>query len=438
MVAASLIIAAVLGAPLSTRAVVPVSSPSITAAAAPAAFNPSAVARAHRTTATITPAVSGTLTVTVESELGAVVATLASGVPVSAGIAGEYVWDGAGAADGSYGIRATLVDAQGLVAEAVAPVAVDTQGPEPSLPPVAPAQTARGPVAVRASSDDPAGIASMALEVASQTGVAIGTVPMTTADGAGALTWNLRIRKRLLLPGVYHLRVRAVDGAGNVGTSTPRLLRVSRAVRTRIIYSLPDAGNAIGLSFDDCVDGAVLQRIVRVFRAAKARTTFFCNGVNIAGNGTAMRAALAAGNAIGAHTWSHKELPRLDQATQASEMQGDVDAWWSTAKASPAPLLRTPYGLWNDATLRAAGERGFAWLVLWNVDPSDYLHPSPSTLIQKVVADARPGAIVVMHVDANTAAALPEMIRQLRAKGLEPKSIDEMLGPAAYLSPASG
>ena len=182
----------------------------------------------------------------------------------------------------------------------------------------------------------------------------------------------------------------------------------------------------------------MLQRIVRVFRAAKARTTFFCNGVNIAGNGTAMRAALAAGNAIGAHTWSHKELPRLDQATQASEMQGDVDAWWSTAKASPAPLLRTPYGLWNDATLRAAGERGFAWLVLWNVDPSDYLHPSPSTLIQKVVADARPGAIVVMHVDANTAAALPEMIRQLRAKGLEPKSIDEMLGPAAYLSPASG
>jgi hypothetical protein len=30
------------------------------------------------------------------------------------------------------------------------------------------------------------------------------------------------------------------------------------------------------------------------------------------------------------------------------------------------------------------------------------------------------------------------MIRALRAKGLEPKSLDEMFGSAAYLAPVSG
>ena len=438
MVAASMLVAALLAAPFSTRAVVPVSSATVAATAAPVAFNPGAVARAHSTTVTVTPAVAGTLTVTVESEAGALVATLASGVAVAAEAERTFTWDGAGAADGSYAIRAAVVDAQGAVGEAVAPVLIDTRAPKPVMPPLMPSATARGPVRAHAAAADPSGIAAMQLEVGSQTDVAIGSVPMVVADSAGTVTWNLRVRKRLLLPGVFHLRVRATDGAGNVGTSELRLLRVSRPVKARIIYSLPDAGDMIGLSFDDCVEGAAMQRIIRAFRAAKAHTTFFCNGVNVGPNADAMRAALAAGDAIGAHTWSHKQLPNYPESAQSGEMQGDVDAWWSVAKASPTPLLRPPYGLWNDATLRAAGARGFAWIVLWNIDPSDYLDPAPSTLIQRVVSDARPGAIVVMHVNANTASAVPELIRAVRAKGLEPASIDEMLGLAGYLTPASG
>ena len=440
MFATPLLIAALLGAPFSTRAVVPLSSPGVSAVASPVAFNPQATARAHRTTIIVTPTVTGTLTVTVESEAGAPIATLVAGTPVTAGIDQELTWDGAGAGDGAYGIRATVVDQAGAVSEAVAPVLIDTQPPQVTVPPAAPSLTARGPVLVRASSTDPAGIGALTLDVSSQTDVAIGSVTIpVAADGTGGqLRWDLRIRKRLLLPGVFHLRVRATDGAGNTGTSAVRLLRVSRPVTAKRIYSLPDAGNAIGLSFDDCVEGADMLRIIRAFKAARAHTTFFCNGVNIGGNGTAMRAALAAGDAIGAHTWSHKQLPQYPESVQLGEMQGDIDAWWSLAKAAPTPLLRPPYGLWNEATMRAAGQAGFAWIVLWNVDPSDYLDPPPSVLVSKVVGDARPGAIVVMHVNANTASAVPDLIRAVRAKGLEPKSIDEMLGPAAYLSPASG
>jgi peptidoglycan/xylan/chitin deacetylase (PgdA/CDA1 family) len=76
--------------------------------------------------------------------------------------------------------------------------------------------------------------------------------------------------------------------------------------------------------------------------------------------------------------------------------------------------------------------------VLWNVDPSDYLNPARDELVRRVVSNARPGAIVVLHANANTAAAVPDMIRALRAKGLEPKSLDEMFGSAAYLAPVSG
>ena len=440
MVAASLILAALLGAPFSPRAVVPVSSTAVSAAVQPAAFNPTAMARAHEASITVTPTVAGTLTVTVETDMGAVVETLANALPVAAAAPVSLTWAAVGAADGTYAIHATLTDVDGAVSHAVTPVLVDTTAPRVSLGALQPALTKRGPVELRAATDDPSGAATIRVDIASQLDVPIGSTALTVdGDGrSGTTTWNLRLRKRLLLPGVFRLRATLTDGAGNIGTSDVRLLRVRRAVQTRVIYSLPDAGNVIGLSFDDCGSNADMQRIVDAFRRAKAKTTFFCNGVNVRGNVSADRAALAAGNTIGSHTWSHPELPRLSYADQLSQIEGDSDIWWRTAKASPAPYFRPPYGLRDAATLRAVGDAGFAWLVLWNVDPSDYLMPARDELVRRVVKDARPGAIVVLHANANTAAAVPELIRALRAKGLEPESLDEMFGSAAYLAPVSG
>lgn len=437
MIAASLIIAALMGAPFAPRAVVPVASPSVAATAVPAAFNPQATARAHVTSITVTPAVPGAATTVIESPTGTIIATLGTAVPVTAGTPLEYTWDGAGAADGTYGVRVSLTDAQGATSDTVVPVTVDTTAPAVSLGPLRPALTKRGPVALRAATDDPTGATTIRMDVTSQTEVAIGSVDVPVgADGAsGATDWNLRLRKRLLLPGVFKVRATITDGAGNIGTSAPRLLRVDRPVTTRIIYSLPDAGNVVGLTFDDCGSNRDMQRIVSAFRAAKARTTFFCNGVNVRDNVSADRAAIAAGNTIGSHTWLHPQLPTLSYDEQLSQIRGDGEAWWKVAKASPTPFFRPPYGLHDTTTLRAAGDAGFAWMILWDVDPSDYLMPAPANLVQHVVQHARRGSIVVMHANSNTAATVPAMIRALRAKGLEPKSMDEMFGAAAYLAP---
>ena len=440
MLAASLILAALVGSPFMPRAVVPVTSTAVTAAVAPAAFNPEATARAHQATITVTPAVAGTATTVVENETGGIVATLATAVPVTPGVPATYTWDGTGVADGSYGIHVTLTDAAGAVSDAIAPVVVDTQAPQVVFPPVSPSSTKSGPVTLRASSTDPAGVAAISVAIANQIDDPLGTVAVPVAGDAssGTTAWNLKLRKRLLLPGVYHLRATVTDGAGNVGTSAMRLLRVSRPVTARIIYSLPDAGNAIGLSFDDCVSGKDMLAIISAFKAAKAHTTFFCNGVNVRSNQKAALAALAAGDTIGSHTWAHPQMPSLSYAEQVSQIQGDLDIWWQVAKAAPTPFFRPPYGLHNAATLQAAGAAGFPWVILWDVDPSDYLDPAPSALVQHIVTHAHKGSIVVMHVNANTASAVPDMIRAVRGMGLEPKSMDEMFGAASYLAPAKG
>ncbi|MGI9188291.1 MAG: polysaccharide deacetylase family protein, partial [Gaiellales bacterium] len=401
MVAASLIIAALLGAPFAPRAVVPVSSPTVAATVVPAAFNPQATARAHAASVSITPAVAGTMTTVVEGPTGVVVETLRTSVPVTAGVAVSYTWAATGAADGTYGIHVTLTDPQGAVTDTVVPVTVDTTAPVVAFGALRPALTKRGPVALRATTTDPSGAASIRVDVASQTDVAIGStdVPVAVDGTSGTVDWNLRLRKRLLLPGVFKLRATVTDRAGNIGTSDVRLLRVDRPVTTRIIYSLPDAGNVIGLTFDDCGSNRDLQRIVSAFRAAKAQTTFFCNGVNVRDNVSADRSAVAGGNTIGSHTWLHPQMPTLPYGEQLSQIRGDVDIWWKVARSSPAPFFRPPYGLHNATTLQAAGDAGFAWTILWDVDPSDYLMPQPAALVQHVVTHARKGSIVVMHAN---------------------------------------
>ena len=439
MLATTLIVAALIGSPFTPRAVVPVTSPTIAITATPTAFNPQASARATETAIVVVASVAGTLSVDVVTEAGPVYSNLVPATPVTAGSTTTATWDGAGAVDGSYGIQVTLVDAAGVTSQALTPVVVDATAPVVRLGTLGSGQTAVGPVAIKATAKDVTPLTRMTLTVESQLGATLGTVKVpVSSDGRGAaLDWDLRLRKRLLQPGVYHLRLTGVDGVGNVGESAPRLLRVDRAVKNNIIYSLREAGPVIGLAFDDCVSEQAWLSIIKSFRAAKAHATFFCNGVHVRSNPTAARATLAGGHTIGSHTWAHPEMPSLSASAQASQLEGDKEIWWRVAKASPMPFFRPPYGLRNATTDAAVGSEGFAYTVLWDVDPSDYLNPPRGVLVDRITGNARPGSIVVLHVNANTAAAVPELIRALRGRGLEPESLDEMFGVAAYLAPRS-
>ncbi len=436
MLATTLIVAALIGSPFTPRAMVPVTSPTIAITTTPSAFNPQASARASETVIVVVASVAGTLRVDVVTEAEPVYENVVPATLVTAGSITTVTWDGAGAVDGTYGLQVTLVDTAGVTSQALTPVVVDSTAPVVRLGTLGSGQTAVGPVAIRATVKDVSPLTRITLTVDNQLGTTLGTVnvPVSSDGGGGKLDWNLRVRKRLLQPGVYRLRLTGVDGVGNVGESAPRLLRVDRAVKNTIIYSLREAGPAIGLAFDDCVSEQAWLSIIKSFRAAKAHTTFFCNGVNVRSNPTAAGATLAGGHTIGSHTWAHPELPSLSASEQVSQLKGDKEIWWRVAKASPMPFFRPPFGLRNATTDAAAGSEGFAYTVLWDVDPSDYLNPPPAVLIDRITQHARAGSIVVLHVSANTAAAVPELIRALRGRGLEPQSLDEMFGVAAYLA----
>ena len=139
---------------------------------------------------------------------------------------------------------------------------------------------------------------------------------------------------------------------------------------------------------------------------------------------------MAEGNAVGSHGWDHADLTTLDAAGIAQRLRRDDDAWWRAARAIAVPYVRPPYGETNDTVRRVAGSLGYAWIVLWDVDPADWERPGAGEIAARVLSHVHPGAIVALHVQDQTAEALPAILRGLDARGLEPVGIDELLDAA--------
>ena len=250
------------------------------------------------------------------------------------------------------------------------------------------------------------------------------------AAGAGGLVVPLRVGKRPLVPGLYRLRLVLRDQAGNEAVSPTQTLRDYRPAKASVTFDLPGAGRRVALTFDDGNDGAAWASIVATLHAYHVHGTFFVLGPKVDEYGAVARRAIADGDAIGSHGWTHTDMELQSPAEVRWELMSSVAAWWHTARATPVPYVRPPYGATDDKVVAAAGAAGFAHVIRWDVDPQDWSGVSSSVVVQRVLSHVHRGAIVCMHTLPNTAAALPAILSGLRSMGYREVSIPELFAAA--------
>jgi peptidoglycan/xylan/chitin deacetylase (PgdA/CDA1 family) len=102
---------------------------------------------------------------------------------------------------------------------------------------------------------------------------------------------------------------------------------------------------------------------------------------------------------------------------------GEIDrtAGAITRAAGVAPrYYRAPGGHWSPGVIAVARARGLAPLG-WSVDPKDWSRPGTQAIIDGVLANAAPGAVVLMHDGygqrAESVAALQVILARLAARG---------------------
>lgn len=179
--------------------------------------------------------------------------------------------------------------------------------------------------------------------------------------------------------------------------------------------------NRVQLTFDDGnVSWTSLNSLLGTLRTHGVRGRFLPTGAWASANPSKMSAVRRAGHIIGNHSWSHPALNVLS----SSSVQWQI-SHGSAATSSPK-LVRPPYGAgaYTQRVTNVAGGVGYR-VCHWTTDTSDYAGVSSSTIINKVIrgdsvtAPVPAGGVVLMHMSgANTPAALPGLIKAIRAKGL--------------------
>ncbi len=213
------------------------------------------------------------------------------------------------------------------------------------------------------------------------------------------------------------IEVPAAAAAGLVSPFGARLLEAGAspyAVPPRVGAGWTDCSltPCVALTYDDG-PSRFTPGILDELNARGAVATFFALGQYAAGGRDTLRRMTAEGHEVENHTWNHPNLTDLTAAQVASQIDGTTVAL-EAASGQPVRVFRPPYGEYNAATLAAAGMAA----ILWDVDTSDYQHPSTDVLVARAVDPPRPGSIVLVHdIHESTAVATPRILDGLLDRG---------------------
>jgi len=138
---------------------------------------------------------------------------------------------------------------------------------------------------------------------------------------------------------------------------------------------------------------------------------------------------------LGNHSYSHPLLLVMEPVNY-EEKQIDLDQQiLEKVTGVHCTLFRPPHGFHTPWLLRAAAKRGLT-SVGWSEDASDWHDLSSSQIADKIIKDARPGNIILLHGGLNlkhgvdrspTINALPTIIARLKAQGYRFVTIPELL-----------
>ncbi|MCJ7796730.1 MAG: polysaccharide deacetylase family protein, partial [Thermoleophilia bacterium] len=195
----------------------------------------------------------------------------------------------------------------------------------------------------------------------------------------------------------------------------------------------------IALTFDDNYQPGRALAVIDVLERYRVPATMFVIGSGITAYPSITKAIADGGFEVGDHSQSHAVLTKLSGTSLLKEIGAGTTAFNRATGRRTAPLLRPPYGATNSTVAAAAGEKGFRYVVLWDVDTNDWKGLA-GTIRDHVLSHAHKGAIVLMHLSApHTAAALPGIISGLRDRGYELVTVSALLkGNRRFLDLAEG
>ena len=211
----------------------------------------------------------------------------------------------------------------------------------------------------------------------------------------------------------------------------------------------------VALTFDDGPDPDWTPPILDVLERMKVPATFFVIGENALEHPNIMNRITRDGDEIGNHTYTHPNLA-LDSATGTELELNATQRLLQAYTGRGTKLFRAPY--FGDAEPTTADEidpalvaQNLGYTVVGlHVDPGDWKRPGVNAIVDQTVRQVesatgeRSANVVLLHDGggdrAQTVAALPAIINELRARGYRFVPVSRLAGlnEAQVMPPVSG
>jgi peptidoglycan-N-acetylglucosamine deacetylase len=183
----------------------------------------------------------------------------------------------------------------------------------------------------------------------------------------------------------------------------------------------------IYLTFDDGPVPGATELVLQTLAQCQAKATFFCIGDNIRKHPVIFESVLAAGHAIGNHTFNHIK----GWATSTEKYVANVRLFEQEIEAGPwrvkPTMFRPPYGRITRAQIAALDHYE---IVMWDVLTHDYqITGKPDPHLRGAIQATQPGSIVVFHdsykAQPKLEFILPRYIEHFAALGFQFQRLPE-------------
>jgi peptidoglycan/xylan/chitin deacetylase (PgdA/CDA1 family) len=178
------------------------------------------------------------------------------------------------------------------------------------------------------------------------------------------------------------------------------------------------------LTFDDGPWPASTEAVLKALTDECLKATFFEIGEHASWHPQITKQVIDAGMTVGTHTWSHKDLARIPYAKDPEKAELEIEMGNSAvhsaaAGGNVAPFFRFPDLQSPQRLLSYFAERNIA-IFSTDIDSRDFTMHKPEQVIDSVMdqlGKQKKGIVLLHDLHRNTAEALPELLRQLKAGG---------------------
>lgn len=187
---------------------------------------------------------------------------------------------------------------------------------------------------------------------------------------------------------------------------------------------------ALTLDCGPWADAEIASWILDLLEKRGIRATVFFSGKFVEKHPQVVAKAVAAGNQVGNHTYSHPDLTKLSPEVIVQEVEKTQSLIEKAAGHEVTPLyFRPPYGATNKKVEEAIRSLGFR-SVMWTLEALDWQEGATvEKVVDRVLKKAKHRAIILMHITKITQEALPTILEKLKAQGYEFVPLGEALGP---------